>query len=385
MTSLKEIWANKNYRTSGVIALALVIWLASGLLDESEEEAAQMGETVAQADENAGALTTVRGRYIYAQPYPLTVAVTAQTEANRLVDLRAELAGQVESLPVKEGARVETGDVICRLAVEDREQRLVEAEAAVEQAQIDYDGAQRLETGGFQSKTAIANAKARLEAAKANLLRRKIDLEKTQIRAPFAGIVEQRPVEIGDLMRPGDTCATIIDLDPLVVSAEASEAEVVRISEGEPARMRFATGEQAKGEVTYISRRANENTRTFRVEVAVNNPDMRLLSGITADMNIEVGVVPAHLVPSSLLILDERGELGLRVLNDEKRVEMYNVELVGDAGDGVWVTGLPESTLLITVGHQYVGVGEQVAVSLEDKSRSTHGIGENAAAMRATK
>lgn len=383
MTSLKEIWANKNYRTSAVIALALVVWLASGLFMDPEDESAPSAESTAQADDAESSLTAVRGRYIHAQAYPVTVGVTAQTEANRFVDLRAEVTGQVESLPVKEGARVEKDDVICRIAVEDREQRLAEAKAAVDQAQIDYDGAQRLETGGFQSKTAIATAKAQLEAAKANLLRRQLDLEKTQIRAPFNGIVEQRPVEIGDLMRPGDTCATIIDLDPLVVSAEVSESEVVRISEGEPARMRFATGEEAKGEVTYISRRASDSTRTFRVEVAVSNPDMRLLSGITADMNIEVGVVPAHLVPSSLLILDEKGELGLRVLNDEKRVEMYNVELIGDAGDGVWVAGLPESTLLITVGHQYVGIGEPVVVSLEDSDLPAPGLGENAAAMRA--
>lgn len=380
MTSLKKIWANRNYRTSAVIALALVVWLATGIFDAPEEKQQAPGGTLATADRETASLTAVRGRYIHAQSYPLTVGVTAQTQANRFLNLRAEVSGQVEALPVKEGARVEQGEVICRLAMEDREQRLAEAQAEVEQARIDYDGAQRLETGGFQSKTAIARAKAQLEAAKANLLRRQLDLDKTAIRAPFAGIVEERPVEIGDLMQPGDTCATIIDLDPLVVSAEVSEAEVIRISEGEPARMRFANGEQAKGEVTYISRRASDSTRTFRVEVSVANTEMRLLSGITADMHIEVGVVPAHLVPASLLVLDDKGGLGIRVLNDERRVERYKVNLVGDAGDGVWVTGLPRSTLLITVGHQYVGIGEQVAVSLEDVPASDSP--ENAAAMR---
>jgi multidrug efflux system membrane fusion protein len=383
MTSLKKIWANKNYRTSAVIALGLMVWLATGLFAEPEKSQSQTAAQMASAARDKADLTAVRGRHIQAQPYALTVGVTAQTEANRLLDLRAEVTGQVEALPVREGARVEEGEVICRLAVEDRAQRLAEAQAAVEQAQIDYDGAQRLETGGFQSKTAIATAKAQLEAAKANLLRRQLDLDKTAIRAPFAGILEERPVEIGDLMRPGDTCATIIDLDPLAVSAEVSEAEVIRISEGKSARMRFATGEQAKGEVTYLSRRATDSTRTFRVEVSVANPEMRLLSGITADMHIEVGIIPAHRIPASLLVLDDRGELGVRVLNDERRVEMYNVDLVGDAGDGVWVTGLPESTLLITVGHQYVGIGEQVAVSLEDAAVSD--LPENAAAMRAVR
>lgn len=372
MISLKGFWANRNYRVSAIIALVLVAWLASGMVVTSEEKKESSRPV---ATEQPKELTEVRARQINAQAYPMAVAVTAQTEANRSVDLRAEVSGQVEELPVEEGGQVDAGDVICRLAVEDRAQRLTEAKAVVEQAQIDYDGAQRLETGGFQSKTAIATAKAQLESAKANLLRRQLDLDKTAIRAPFSGIVDDRPVEIGDLVRPGDTCATVIDLNPLLVSAQVSEQEVVRIKLGEIARARLASGEKVEGAIRYISRRANDVTRSFRVEAAVANPDMRLMSGLTADLNIQVGVVPAHLISSSLLSLDDKGELGVRVLDDDKRVHFYNVELIGDASGGIWVTGLPESTLLITVGQQYVGVGEQVAVSLE----------ENTAAMSAAK
>lgn len=363
MTFLNRIWANKNYRTSAVIAIIVAAWLASGAFVAPDDKI-QAPDPSASLEPRE--LTKVRARQIHAQAYPMTVAVTAQTEANRFVDLQAEVGGQVEALPVDEGSKVEAGDVICRLAVEDRAQLLAEAQAMVEQRQIDFDGAQRLETGGFQSKTAIATAKAQLESAEANLLRRQIDLEKTAIRAPFSGIVDERPVEIGDLVRPGDTCATVIDLDPLVVSAEVSEREVVRIGTGELAEAQLATGEKVRGEVRYISRRANAATRSFRVEAAVANPDLSLMSGITAQMHIPVGTIPAHLISSSLLMLDDRGELGLRVVEDDNRVRFYNVELVGDAEDGIWVTGLPESTLLITVGQQYVDLDEQVAVSLED-------------------
>lgn len=363
MTSLREIWANKNYRVSAFIALGLVVWLASGMVLKAQDE---NEPAAASSPAKAKPLTEVRARRIQAESYPLAVGVTAQTEANRAVDLRAEVGGQVEVLPVQEGSAVEQGEVICRLAVEDRAQRLEEVKAAVEQAQIDYDGAQRLESGGFQSKTAIANAKARLEAAKANLLRRRLDLEKTAIRAPFDGIVDVRPVNIGDLMRPGDTCATVIDLDPLLVSGEVSEEEVVRVTRGTVAKARLATGEVVTGTIRYVSRQADDVTRTFRVEAAVDNPDMQLMSGITADLDIQVGTVPAHLIAASLLTLDDKGELGVRVLNEAKRVEFYNVELIGDSGEGVWVTGLPESTTLITVGHQYVGIGDEVAVSMEE-------------------
>ncbi|MGQ9425457.1 efflux RND transporter periplasmic adaptor subunit [Gilvimarinus sp. F26214L] len=368
MTSLKQFWANKNYRTSAIIALALCLWLASGMFAEPKETEPPQKNAEVQPAQETKARTEVRARHIQAQEYPLIVSATAQTEANRFVNLRAEVGGQVDKLPVAEGSQVNAGDVICRLAVEDRAQRLEEARASVAQAQIDYDGAQRLASDGLQSRTAIASAKARLESAKANLLRREIDLEKTEIRAPFTGIVEDRPVEIGDLIRPGDTCATVIDLNPLVVSAQVSEKEVGRITKGSTVKVQLVSGERRQGTVRFIARRADEVTRTFRVEAVVDNPEMKMAGGITADMSIEVGTVPAHLISSSLLTLDSTGELGVRVLDQDKRVEFYNVELIGDAGDGVWVTGLPQSTLLITVGHQYVGIGEQVAVSLEENA-----------------
>lgn len=371
MTFLNKIWANKNYRASAVIFVVLGAWLASGAF-VAPDEGKEPPETA--ANEQPRELTKVRAREIRAESYPMVVAATAQTEANRSVNLRAEVSGQVEALPVEEGSTVDKGDVICRLAVEDRAQRLAEAQAMVEQTQIDFDGAQRLETGGFQSKTAIATAKAQLESAKANLLRRQIDLEKTAIRAPFSGIVDERQVEIGDLVRPGDTCATVIDLEPLVISAEVSEQEVVRMKTGEVVNAQLATGEKVQGTIRYISRRANNATRSFRVEAVVPNTDLRLMSGITAELNIQVGHIPAHLISASLLSLDDKGEMGVRVLDHEKRVRFYSVELIADAGDGIWVTGLPESTLLITVGQQYVGVGEQVAVTLENKTAAMSAV-----------
>lgn len=382
MTSLKKIWANKNYRTATIIAVLCGLWLASGTLPGSD--ASQDLPVDASKDGQQAALTEVRGRHIQAQMYPLAVSTTAQSEAERFVDVKAEVTGQVEALPVAEGAQVEEGEVICRIAVEDRELRLVEAQAAFEQAEIDYDGALRLQSGGYQSKTAIANARARLESTRADLLRRKLDLEKTRIRAPFAGIVEKRAVEIGDLMRPGDSCATILDLDPLVVSAEVSEEEVLRLAPDMPVQVRLPTGERVEGAVRYISRRATEATRTFRVEAVIENADMRLISGITADLDIQIGKVPAHLISASLLSLDEEGRLGVRVLDAQQRVEFHYVNLVGDAGEGIWVTGLPESTVLITVGHQYVGVGQQVAVVFEDKAAAMSD-GKEAAASAADK
>src|SRR5690606_20183901 len=166
---------------------------------------------------------------------------------------------------------------------EDRVLRLSEAKATLAQAQLEYDGALKLKTGGYQSETAIATAKARLEMTKADVLRRELDLQKTEIRAPFDAVVDERPVEVGALMRPGDTCATLLDMDPLVVSGQVSEQQVLRMAQGAMADVQLVTGEELTGHIRYIGRNADDTTRTFRVEAVVNNPTMDRFSGITAN------------------------------------------------------------------------------------------------------
>lgn len=362
--SLKVLWANKNYRIATIIAVVTLLWLISGIFVSGSTPAPK--KPLLDASDSAPARTTVRARNISAQLYPLTVSVKGQTEANRDIDLKAEVSGQVEAVPVEKGSIVKTGDVICRLAKEDRELRLAEAQASLDQAQLEYDGALKLKTGGYQSQTAIATSKARLEMTKAEHLRRQLDLQKTQIRAPFDAVVDERPVEIGDLMRPGDVCATLLDLDPLVIAGQVSEQQVIRMARGDEAQARLVTGERMSGRIRYISRDADDTTRSFRVEAAVENPEMSRYVGITAELQVLAAEIPAHHIPASLLSLDDEGALGVRIIDNEKRVRFVNVDMLGDDDKGLWVTGLPEQTLLITVGQEYVANGELVNYTLDE-------------------
>ncbi|GAB1261334.1 efflux RND transporter periplasmic adaptor subunit [Aurantivibrio plasticivorans] len=356
-----SLWGNPNTRYSMIIALLMGLWLLSGVFTGSQDEASEQAANSEKSQERS----SVRGRHIEAVTYPLRVGVQGKTEANRRVDLKAEVAGQVEALLFAKGQLVKKDEVICRLAVEDRELRLQEAQAAVEQARIEYEGSLRLKTGGYQSETAIASAKSRLEAAEAQELRRKIDLEKTSIRAPFDGVIEYRPVEIGTLMRVGDTCATVLDMNPLVVSGEVSEDEVIHLQPNARAFARLKTGVELSGNIRYIARQSEDITRTFRVEVAIDNPEMLFFSGITAEIAIAVRDVKAHLITASLLMLDDQGKIGVRTVDENDTVQFYNVDIIGDSAEGLWVTGLPEKTLLITVGQEYVANGDVVTVSLD--------------------
>ena len=236
----------------------------------------------------------------------------------------------------------------------------------VAQAEIDYRGALKLKEKGYQSDSAIAQANARLESARAALRLTEIHLANTRIAAPFAGFVDDRPVEVGDYMDRNHICAEIVEMNPLKVVARLSEREVVRAEVGGKASVRLATGQLVTGEVTYLSHLAEPQTRTYEMEITLPNPSFQLRAGVASQVMVATQVFQAHRVPASLLALGDGGELGLKVIDRDDRVDFVLIDLIGDDGEGVWVAGLPERTRVITVGQEYVSAGEQVVAEEEE-------------------
>jgi len=354
--------------TALLIATGTILWLASGYLGGvdaiADHPTIKEVNALESADQDDGEPTAVRARVIHASSLAERVEVRGHTENKRTVEVRAETGGRVIERPVERGSQVGTGDILCRLATEDREARVNQAREAVNQARIEHEGSLRLKDGGFQSETAIAQAKARLAAAEAQLAAATLDLEHTVIRAPFGGVVERTLLEVGDYAQPATPCALVVDLDPMLLVGQVSERDVNRLAVGRVATGLLTTGEVVSGPISFIGHRADAATRTYRVEVTVPNPDHRLLSGTTADIDVIVGEVDAHRISPAVLALDDNGRLGARIVNGEDRVRFQHVEIVADSPDGVWVTGLPTTVTLITVGHQLVVDGERVRVQL---------------------
>lgn len=356
------------------VAIAVVVsaWMLSGLLrDTGAQEAggAQTavadGETAAeqtsQTDEEETAFR-VRAQTFYATPHQSFMRIRGRTEAIRTVHVRAETVGRVASLPVEKGDRVAEGDLLCVLAADDRPARLAEAKALRNQRELEWKAARDLVRRGVRSETQTAAAEAAYESSKAMVAAMEIELGHTQIRAPFDGIVDGRDVEIGDYLRPGDVCAVVVDTDPYLVVGEVSEREVSFIEIGTPATARIVGGTEVTGRVRFVSARAEEATRTFRVELVVNEATDRFRDGLTAEIFVPRGEVMAHLVTPAILGLSERGEIGVRTVSEEGLVAFAPLTVLEDTSDGVWVTGLPDQVTIITVGQDFVVPGQRVEV-----------------------
>lgn len=341
------------------LALAAAGWILSGQLGERERPA-QANSSPAATGKIEPRLPTVRVRAITAQQRSRRIVVNGRTEASRIVTLRAEISGRIVAVGASEGARVRKGDIIARLSTEDRKVRLAEAEAVLRQRRIEYDAARKLFKKGFRADTKLAEARANLGGAQARLEKTRLDLNRTIIRAPFDGILEDRPVELGAFLKVGDAIAKLVDLDPILVVGNVSERDIGGVTLGSGGTAVLYGGQVISGRVRYIASVADSATRTFRVELEVANPAGKVRDGVTSEIRLPLPAVRAHLVSPALLSLSAEGTVGVKLVNDANRVEFVPVTIVSDTAAGVWLDGLPEKALLISVGHEFVKTGDLV-------------------------
>ncbi|RMH39168.1 MAG: efflux RND transporter periplasmic adaptor subunit, partial [Alphaproteobacteria bacterium] len=297
------------------------------------------------------------------------LVLRGRTEAVRVVEVRAETSGRVISKPLRKGAFVREGDPLCQLDPGTRHADLSEAEARLAEARINYNAATKLAKEGFASSTREASARAQLQSAEAAVERARREIERLTMRAPFEGYLESDTAELGLLLQPGASCATVIQLDPIKMVGFVPEKEIDRVRPGAPARARLITGRELAGTVSFIARSSDPETRTFRVEVTIPNPDLAVRDGQTAEIVIATAATRAHLVPSSALTLDDEGRLGVRVVDADSRARFVPLRVVRDTPRGFWVTGLPDEADVIVVGQEYVTDGAPVLPSFKEATQ----------------
>jgi len=361
----------KSWLLSGGIIIVVILWLLSGQLGDQESTAASGASANAEPSVTKG---SVRVRTQSAEQVQRTIIVNGKTAPARVVSLTAETDGRIESIGAKRGASVERGTTIVRLDKRDREARLAQASATVKQREVEYDGRLKLKSQSYVSEAQLQEAVALLEAAKTELKRAELDLSYMNIQAPFGGALQSRVVEVGDFVKRGDPIGTYIDNRAIIVSANLSEFDAQYVDVGDEAEARLATGETVRGLVRYVAPVADEATRTFVVELEIDNSEGELRIGGTAELRIPAEEVLAHRISPSLLTLDDAGNVGVKIVNQGGQVEFVVADIALSSNDGIWLAGLPQNATIITVGQGYVENGAMVNAVPEDAPRTAVAI-----------
>ncbi|WP_051284682.1 efflux RND transporter periplasmic adaptor subunit [Nisaea denitrificans] len=342
-----------------VIAVGTAAWILSGQFANgarTEGEDAAKSKTAAPASEMAA----VRVRESVAEPYRSAVIITGRTAPSREIELKAQILGKVVALGAKDGDHVKKGAPIIRFDPEDREARRQMAKARIVQRETQFNAADKLANKGFQAQTTRAETFADLQEAKAELAKIEEEIRRLTISAPFDAVLDDVYVELGDVLQSGDPVAALYDLDPILVVAQVSEQERIKLAVGQPGKAKLLDGTDLTGTIRYISAAADSETRTFRVELEVLNPDRNLELGITAGVILPLPEVTAHKLTAGVFTLNDDGQLGVMTVDASNIVRFNKVNVLDSDADWAYVTGLPERALLISVGQEFVSDGETV-------------------------
>lgn len=343
--------------------LAMIAWMASGYVFPSD--APQQAVRAAEPQPPA-----VRVQLSRSEAVTLTFTAEGQAQPQRDTVVQAESSGTLETLPVAKGARVEKGDVLAQVSANQAEATLEQAREERARAAREFENASELLDRGVATADRVAQTRAALAAAEAQVATAEQALDNLTLVAPFAGRIESLPVETGEFIAAGEEVARIVDTDPLTVAIQVPQTALNRIEAGQTATVRFITGQEGMGTVTFVGGAAASSTRTFLVEIEVPNPEGAIPAGISAEVTIPTGEAQAHFVAPSTVSLGPDGAIGVKTVEDDK-VRYNPIEIVKAEIGGVWATGLPPEARIITLGQGFVRDGETVqAETVEDDTAS---------------
>ncbi len=394
----------RSYLIAGGIAILAAGWLASGMLtrheggetatvtptpqasaapladDAPEVDAASPGQAVeptgapaSPAPVEPGGVVSVQVMDSVATDQSRTIVLRGRAEADNVVEIRAETYGRVTKTPAEKGAIVHVGDKLAIIDPSDRAARLAEAKALRQQRKAESDAAKRLAEKGFAPKLNLTELAANLALAEAQVAAMEIEISHLSIESPIEGVLDVRAIEVGSYLQVADPVATIIDLDPIVLVGYATERDVGQLQIGGEAQARLLDGRKVTGKLRFISSRAEQETRTFRIEVEVPNADYAIRDGLSAEIVIPVDAVPAHLISPAILTLGANGEVGVKLVDEASKVRFAPVEILREDPTGLWIVGLTEKARMIVVGQDFVLDGQLVRPVESTAGESTAG------------
>ncbi len=346
---------------------AAAAWIATGefsSVGSAEESAGPESLTPAAVAEAESLVRTVAAVDPVFIDHARTIRLSGITAADKRTVLAARADGVIDSLMLVKGGAVTPDELVMTLEGPETLAQAKIAEISLAQRDRELERAERLFAGGNAPEIEVTNARSARDAAGAELARAKASVERLELRAPFAGIVDTLDVQLGEWVQTGAPVATILALDPILVQAEVSELDLASITVGAEARVRLANGTERAGTVRLVAREASSQTRTFPVEIALPNPGLALPSGMTAAVLLSASPVRSVLVPRSVITLSDAGALGVRVVGTDNVAAFAPVTIIDDTPEGLVVTGIPDDLRIVTAGQDLIRDGDTVEVAV---------------------
>ncbi|WP_354624353.1 efflux RND transporter periplasmic adaptor subunit [Psychromonas sp. MME2] len=339
------------------IALLIVIGLVFWMFSKKEVDQSTINNVVSASEQQK--IATVQTTHFIPQKMTKILTLYGRSEANTRAVIRAEVAGKVTVIATQKGRSVTYGTKLAELDKNELPERLEEAKALLNERLLNYNAVKSLNDKGLQGRVRLAEMKSLLLAAQTNVKYLQLQLLRTEVKAPFAGILQEQYAEKGDYVKVGDAIFSLENIDPIVIRGDATEHHINQLKLGEAITATLLSGEKITGKITYIASLANPQSSTFRIEAEFPNPNLQLFSGISAKLAIPLYPIDAIYISPSALAIDEEGNLGVKAVRDGV-VQFKAIKLLEADNEGAWVSGVAEPIDIITLGQGFVKPGDPV-------------------------
>lgn len=303
-----------------------------------------------------------------------TLSAVGSIEAVQGVIVTAEMSGKVVKIPFDAGTRVKAGDLLVQQDISVESAQLQAAEARAELARINFERAKSLLPMSAVSQSDLDNTRAQLTEAQAEIANIRALMAKKTLRAPFAGRLGIRQINLGQIINNGQPIVNLQSIDSVFVNFTLPQRELAKITVGLEVRVTADAlpGQVLLGKLTTIDPEVDSATRSIRVQALLANPDEKLRPGMFASLSVvlpqaeDVLTIPATSIlyapysDSVFVITEKKNEDGTPA---GKVVRQQFVSLGEKRGDFIVVkSGLTPEDSIVSTGAFKLRNGQAVVI-----------------------
>jgi membrane fusion protein (multidrug efflux system) len=311
-----------------------------------------------------GAPTTVEATKVAVMAMPQSITAVGSLRSDESITVRPEVAGRISAILFKEGQQVGKGMMLVRLDPAINQAELQQARANLKLAQTKYDRAVELSQRNFISGQAKDEAENNLRVAQAALSLVEARLAKTEIRAPFAGVIGLRVVSVGDYLKEGADIVNLESIDPLKVDFRVPEMYLSQVQQGQTLTVTLDAlpGKKFEGKVFAVNPLVDAAGRAVVIRAIVRNTDTSLRPGMFARVNlITRAEKEALVIPEQAIVPQGEEQYVFRVVDG--KVARVRVEIGQRREAKVEILkGLAANDVVVTAGQLKLRDGMAVTV-----------------------
>jgi membrane fusion protein (multidrug efflux system) len=355
-----------------IIIAALGLLVLIGLLGGIK--GLQIRKMIAQGAQFVPPPETVTTAAAVSAQWESLLSAVGSLEAVQGIMVTAEMTGKVVQIPFEPGAKVKAGDLLVQQDTSSESAQLRSAEATAALARINFERMAKLLPERVVSRSDYDNADAQLKQALAQVDTIQATIDKKTIRAPFAGRLGIRLVNLGQIINAGDPIVTLQTLDPIYVNFQLPQQHLAVVHRGFPIRVLSDAlgGDVIEGRITAINPEVESATRNVRLQATLSNQDERLRPGMFVNVTVvlpadeKVLAIPATSIlyapySNSVFIVEPPKDNPQG--GDAKVVRQQFVELGEKRGDFVAVrSGLKEGEQVVSTGVFKLRNGQSVVI-----------------------